>query len=104
MTNKEIKNIIEQILNAEDQNGRYGNGNECTFKRMYIGDNEYTLVDGKLYAGVKYFDGEKETYSTVTRIKEGRREDSLAINGYAAKFAGMIANNIKSADDFFKTC
>ena len=104
MTVKEISAIISEVINAKEFAGKYGNGSECTFRRTYIEGREYTLVDGKLYMGERYFDGERETYSTITRIKEGRREDRLEIDGICARFAPMIAMNIKSSEDFFKTC
>ena len=104
MTHAEIKEIIKTIMKQEEQKGYFPNGNSTTYKRYYEDDNEYTLVDNKLYLGVAYFDGEKSTYSTVTRLKEGRGDDTLSINGYRPKFASLIANNIVNENDFHKTC
>lgn len=104
MTNTELSKIIKTVMSQEEQKGYYPNGTDTTYKRYHDGNFEYTLVDGKLYEGEVYYDGEKNTYSTVTRLKEGRRDDSLSINGCATKFASLIANNIVDENNFFKTC
>lgn len=104
MTKAELKKIIKTVMEQEEQKGYFPNREVATFKRFYDGDIEYTLVDNKLYMGVAYYDGKKNTYSTVTRLKEGRRTDSLSISGYSARFASLLANNIVDENNFFKTC
>lgn len=109
MTNESITKIIEMASKEPVCSvTNYWIGTTY-FQRAYIDDKEYTLVKDEmfgdcLYEGVAYFDGEKDTYSTVTRVKEGRREDGLRINGCPPRFASLIAKNIKSSTDFFKTC
>lgn len=98
MLNK-IKNIIKELLDKEIQYSKYGNGKEAPYRRIIRDNEEYTLVGlitdpegAYLYIG--------DVGATVTRIKEGRREDSLVINGERAVFAALYANNIKSENDY----
>lgn len=100
MLMKEIKNIIKELLDMEIQYSKYGTGEKAPYRRIIRGNKEYTLVGlvtdpvgAFLYIGV--------VGATVTRIKEGRREDSLVINGERAVFAGLYANNIKSENDYY---
>ena len=112
ITKKEISKIIKKFENEplqKQENPWYIEEKETKYKRLYFGNYEITLILNEqigsyLYFGVAYFDGEKKTYSTVTRLKEGRREDTLEVNGAKANFALLIANRIKSNTVFFKTC
>lgn len=95
----EIKNIIKELLNMEIKYSNYGNWEKAPYRRIIRGNVEYTLVGftedqtgAYLYAG--------DVGATVTRIKEGRREDSLIINGERAVFAALLVNNIKSEKDY----
>lgn len=85
ITKNEVKKILKEIENCEIQCAKYGNGTECQFKRIIKDDAEFSLVlnEGYLYVGT--------VGATVSRIKEGRREDNLVINGVRVKFATMIA-------------
>ena len=93
ITKNEIKKVLKEIRTTEVQTAKYGNGNPCTFQRFIKDNAEFTLVDDKLYVG--------EIGATVTRVKEGRREDNLVIDGKATKWASLIANNITDDSIFF---
>ena len=93
ITKNEIKKVLKEIRTSDVQHAAYGNGEPCTFQRIIKENAEFTLVDDKLYVGT--------IGATVTRIKEGRREDSLVIDGKKAKFANLIANNIEDDEIFF---
>jgi hypothetical protein len=103
MENTEIKNIIKELLLVEEKIGEYGNGKKAPYRRYIDNNKEYTLV-GSIndIAGAYLYIG--EIGATVSRLKEGRREDNLIINGEKTKWASLFANNIKSEDSFFKTC
>lgn len=99
-----LTEIIRKVLNQEIKEGKYNNGDKCQYQRFTEDGKEFTLVDGHLYYGEAYNDGARETYSTVPRLMEFRREDSLNIGGYKARFAALIAKNVKGETDYFKTC
>ena len=95
-----IKNIIKELLEVEIQYSKYGNGEEAPYRRIIRDNKEYTLVGlvtdptgAYLYIG--------DVGATVTRIKEGRREDSLLIGGVRAIFASLYANQIRSENDYY---
>lgn len=103
MLEAEIKNIIKQLLTTEEQTARYGNGSVAPYRRITDNDTEYTLVGSVDDAsGAFLYIG--KVGATVSRLKEGRREDNLVINGEKVRWASLYANNIKSENDFFKTC
>lgn len=96
----EIKNIIKELLVMEIQYSKYGNGEGAPYRRIIKGNKEYTLVGLTTdIAGAYLYCG--DVGATVTRLKEGRREDSLIINGEKAIFAKLYANNIRSEDDYY---
>lgn len=91
-----IKKVLKQLENETIQIGRYGNGDPAKFKRVIIDGAEFTFlidVQNRLYVG-------KEG-ATVSSLKEGRREDNLAINGESVSWASLVAKINPGADIFF---
>lgn len=99
---KEIRSKVGQLLDKPVQYSKYGNGEPAPYRRIIENDIEHTLV-GKPddFQGMFYYVGNivNGVPATVTRIKEGRREDNLVINGERARFASLLANKIRSVDD-----
>lgn len=93
------KEIIEKLLKQDIKYSLYGNGEKAPYRRLIDNNIEYTLVgDTNDFCGAYLYAGEQG--ATVTRLKEGRREDNLIINGERTRFAYLIANNIKNENDY----
>jgi superfamily I DNA and/or RNA helicase len=91
----EIEKVLKELEKSEILTGRYGNGQKAEYKRIIKNGIEFTYVieeESKLYIG--------REGDTVTRIKEGRREDGLAINGEKARFAKLVLK-VKNGDFFW---
>lgn len=101
MKSSEITRIIKKALSKDVQYAKYGNGSKAAYRRFIENDMEYTLIGNDqepkmLYVGT--------VGATVSRLKEGRREDNLVINGETVKWASLCAKNITSENDYFKCC
>ena len=103
ITRELIANAIARTMEAESESGKYGNGNPVTFRRTIIDDIEYTLVgEAESVTGMYLYAG--RIGATVARIYEsGRRHDDTPDRGVCPEYAMLIANNIRSASDFFQT-
>lgn len=95
----DIEKVLDEMEDIRILEGNYGNGEKAKYKRIIKNSVEYTYVledeCNKLYVGSQG--------DTVTRIKEGRREDNLLINGERAKFAKLVAQVEGKSIFFTKT-
>ena len=102
ITRELVKEMVAKLLKQEVKYGKYGNGNEAPYRRIVEDGTEFTLIGLATDAGGMYLYIGNEG-ATVTRLKEGRREDSLEINGERVEWAGLYANNIRNEKEMFFT-